>query len=81
MKKTIKFELFGIFKTITLICFILSLVYIFGPFFILIKEPQIFEAYYEIIKTYIDYYIYSLPIFIGALIFLFVFIIKKNPPP
>ena len=83
-KLKFSFELFMILKTITLICFVFALLILLSPFFLYLEERDIniFPIYYNaIINLFIKRYFIILLLFIGAFLFVFLFLMRKLKEP
>jgi len=81
MMKNISFEIYTFLKGITLICFIITLIMIFGPLLTFFQMRDYFKTLKLFYLFYIEKFYISFPIFIGGLFFLYYFLIKKTPPP
>jgi len=79
-----KFEHYMIIKTITVICFVFSLSILSAPFIIYQKEgftKNIFFYFNNLLEFLIKNYFATIPLFIGAFLFVYLFLMKKLKEP
>ena len=86
-KMTFNFEHYMILKTITVLCFVFSLLLIFGPFITLILKEHVTDTdkllfyYHKLFNFYLKNYFATIPLFIGAFLFVYLFLMKKLKEP
>lgn len=89
MKNKLLFEFYGFIKTITLICFIVSIVFVsifIGGIIVFLIETKFLNFEIGIIVEYaysilISKLYLTIPLLLGSIVFIYFFIIKKTPPP
>ncbi len=72
-----------ILKTITVLCFVFSILIFLSPVIILIEEGNthinVFAVYF--FKLFTQKYFITIPLFIGAFLFVYLFLMKKLKEP
>jgi hypothetical protein len=82
----IKFETYGLIKTITLWIFILTIILvaisITGVVIVIIeKNFSLIFLKKLFLMIFIEFFYITFPLLIGSLLFIYFFLIKKIPPP
>jgi len=71
---------FMILKTITLLCFIFSLLILLAPFIVFQNDgftKNIFFYFYKLSEFLTQKYFITIPLFIGTFLFIYLFLMKK----